>query len=138
MKRFTLVAMAVGSLTLAPAALAQDDAVVDAYGGKGPAVVGVTEVLGATETGGGEAVGGTVNGEAIAGAPSGTAGVSGSAPASSGAPAAPVATASAPESVPSGSLPFTGLDLGLIAAGGLLLLGLGVGMRRLSSQSAAH
>ena len=32
----------------------------------------------------------------------------------------------------SGNLPFTGLDLGLIAGGGVLLLGFGVGIRRLS------
>lgn len=132
MKRF-IVAMAVGGLTLAPTALAQNDAVVDAYGGKGAPVVGVTEVLGAAETGGGGA-GGTVNGESVAGTPSGTAGVSESGPAG----AAPVATASAPEAVPSGSLPFTGLDIALIAAGGLLLLGLGFGMRHLSSHSTAH
>ena len=32
----------------------------------------------------------------------------------------------------SGNLPFTGLDLGLIAGSGILLLGAGVGMRRLT------
>ena len=31
-----------------------------------------------------------------------------------------------------GSLPFTGLDLGLMAAGGVVLAGMGFGMRRLS------
>jgi hypothetical protein len=31
-----------------------------------------------------------------------------------------------------GSLPFTGLDLGLVAGGGLLLLGAGIAMRRLT------
>ncbi len=31
----------------------------------------------------------------------------------------------------SGGLPFTGLDLGLMSAGGALLLGAGVGLRRL-------
>ena len=31
-----------------------------------------------------------------------------------------------------GALPFTGLDIGLLVSGGLLLLAMGVGMRRLS------
>jgi len=31
-----------------------------------------------------------------------------------------------------GSLPFTGLDLGLMAVGGVVLAGMGFGMRRLS------
>lgn len=126
MKRFTLVALIAGSMVLAPAAIAQDAAVVDAYGGKGPAVVGVTEVLGETETQSGVAEPGS--GAAGVTEQSGTAGVT-----SSGAP---VATTSAPEAVPSGSLPFTGLDLALIAAGGALLLGFGVAMRHLSRVTA--
>jgi hypothetical protein len=41
--------------------------------------------------------------------------------------------AQAPESTPGeGSLPFTGLDLGLMGAAGGLLLGAGLGMRRLT------
>lgn len=32
----------------------------------------------------------------------------------------------------SGSLPFTGLDIGLLALGGALLVGVGVGLRRVS------
>lgn len=32
----------------------------------------------------------------------------------------------------SGSLPFTGLDVGLLALGGALLVGVGVGLRRVS------
>jgi len=35
------------------------------------------------------------------------------------------------------TLPFTGSDLGLLAGAGLLLLGLGIGMRRLTRPSAA-
>lgn len=35
------------------------------------------------------------------------------------------------------TLPFTGSDLGLLAGGGLLLLGLGVGMRRLTRPNVA-
>jgi hypothetical protein len=43
------------------------------------------------------------------------------------------AQAPAPESTPGeGSLPFTGLDLGLMGAAGGLLLGAGLGMRRLT------
>lgn len=34
-------------------------------------------------------------------------------------------------------LPFTGLDLGLVAGGGILLLGLGFGVRRVSREPAA-
>ncbi len=36
------------------------------------------------------------------------------------------------DSAASGSLPFTGLDLGLMAAGGVVLAGMGFGMRRFS------
>jgi hypothetical protein len=43
-------------------------------------------------------------------------------------------TASTPQQVqatsPSGSLPFTGLDIGLLALGGVALVGVGVGLRR--------
>ncbi len=34
-----------------------------------------------------------------------------------------------------GGLPFTGLDLGLLAAGGVMLLGVGLGVRRLATDS---
>ena len=34
-----------------------------------------------------------------------------------------------------GSLPFTGLDVGLLAAGGIVLLGAGLAVRRLSAGS---
>jgi len=36
-----------------------------------------------------------------------------------------------------GSLPFTGLDLGLLIGGGLLLLAVGFGLRRLARGSAS-
>ena len=39
--------------------------------------------------------------------------------------------------VSDGGLPFTGFDLALVAMGGLALLGLGFGMRRLSRQGPA-
>ena len=34
-----------------------------------------------------------------------------------------------------GDLPFTGLDLGLLAAGGAMLLGVGLGVRRLATDT---
>lgn len=40
----------------------------------------------------------------------------------------------APKVVKSGTLPFTGLDLGFIVAGGLVLVATGVGLRRLTRQ----
>ena len=43
-----------------------------------------------------------------------------------------VVQATTPERANSGRLPFTGLDLVLVVAAGGLLLGLGLGMRRLS------
>jgi hypothetical protein len=43
-------------------------------------------------------------------------------------------TPSAPVAASTSSLPFTGLDLGLLAAGGVVLLGAGLGIRRLSAQ----
>jgi hypothetical protein len=46
---------------------------------------------------------------------------------SSGSTVVPSATQSA------GSLPFTGLDLGLVAAGGAVLIGAGLAARRLSA-----
>ena len=38
----------------------------------------------------------------------------------------------------SGSLPFTGLDVSLLIGGGALLLGLGVGMAKLTSRRSAQ
>ncbi|MEA2426232.1 MAG: hypothetical protein QOH13_2642 [Thermoleophilaceae bacterium] len=50
----------------------------------------------------------------------------------------PGASASTPEAATShGSLPFTGLDIVLVVAAGGLLLGLGLGMRRLSRTTGA-
>lgn len=115
MKRITLLGMTVVAMMAAPATTFAQGSSVDAYGGQGqgPAVLGVTESNDGGPTGTG-----------TEGA-SGTAGVTGSSSAPT-ALAAPTATAS----VPSGSLPFTGLDLALIALGGIALLGVGFAMRR--------
>jgi hypothetical protein len=47
----------------------------------------------------------------------------------------PKAAPAAAREAPSGALPFTGLDLGLLGVAGVGLLGLGVGMRRLTRSS---
>ena len=101
MKRTIIIAGLVASLASAPAALAQDEG----YG-------------------------------SVQGLPSGptVAGANATNPASSSAPvaaaAAPVAAATSPVTVGDNELPFTGLDLAIIVAAGLVLLGLGVGLRR--------
>ncbi|MGN6188754.1 MAG: hypothetical protein ACTHOE_07635 [Conexibacter sp.] len=93
MKRLALL-MAVVAVALALAAPAYaQNAVSDAYAGKGGGIVGTVE--------------------------------GGNGP-----------TASTPQQVKavnssnSGSLPFTGLDIGLLAVGGIALVGVGVGLRR--------
>lgn len=104
----------------------------NAYGGSGQ----VPAVLGVSEAGGGEtgAPGGAPNGVAgvqAEGTPgAGVAGVQAQGAPGAGAGAGPVATAATPGTVPSGSLPFTGLDLALIALGGIALLAVGLVMRR--------
>ena len=92
MKRLALL-MAVVAVALAVAAPAYaQNAVSDAYAGKGGGIVGTVD--------------------------------SGNGP-----------SASAPQQVQavssdSGSLPFTGLDIGLLALGGVALVGVGAGLRR--------
>ena len=91
MKRLALL-MAVVAIALAVAAPAYaQNAVSDAYAGKGGGIVGTVD--------------------------------SGDGP-----------TASTPQQVQvtssEGSLPFTGLDIGLLALGGVALVGVGVGLRR--------
>lgn len=49
---------------------------------------------------------------------------------------APVPTAPAPAVESAGRLPFTGADVALLAFGGALLLGLGLGLRRFSRSAA--
>jgi hypothetical protein len=48
----------------------------------------------------------------------------------SGAPSAPAPARQVQTTSSSGSLPFTGLDVGLLALGGIGLVGVGVGLRR--------
>jgi hypothetical protein len=49
-------------------------------------------------------------------------------------PSDPAPVAAAPQVADSGSLPFTGLDLGVVLAAGLLLLGSGFVLRRTTRQ----
>ena len=103
MKRLALMmAVVVAALAAASPAYGQG-AVVDAYGGDSGGVLGT--VQGGDGGNGGQGVAGTGGG---------------------GVPEQPVAAAQG------GSLPFTGLDLGLLVAGGIVLLGMGVGLRRLA------
>lgn len=114
MKRTTLIAAIAMALFGAPGAAPAQDASVDAYGGKGEEVIGVSE----NQPGGNGGVNGVDD----------SAGNRGGTESSS----APVAQVTATRSAPTGSLPFTGLDLALIAFGGALLIGIGIGARRLS------
>lgn len=97
------------TLALAVPAYAADSS-VDGYGGPGGNV---------QDTLGGQGQGGAP-GDVVGGAPGGSQGES-----------VPVNEVTS-EGENAGSLPFTGLDLGLLAAAGALLLGLGIGMRRLT------
>lgn len=103
------------SLSLAVPAYAEDSS-VDGYGGPGG---NVQDTIGG---GGGDKNAGGGPGDVVGGAPGGGQGES--------IPVNDVTAAG--ENDEAGSLPFTGLDLGLLAAAGALLLGLGIGMRRLT------
>ena len=103
--RATLLVAVVAGLAVASPAAAQDS-VRDGYGG-------AAGVLGEVDTV----------------APS-----SGSAPSASETPAAPAAPVSQAQPVDSGELPFTGLDIALLGAGGGLLLGLGLLVRRMTRE----
>jgi hypothetical protein len=121
------------ALFAAPSAALAQGAATDAYGGKGGAVLGVTDVKsGAGNPNGGGAVLGVTEVETQSGSAAapgaGTQGVTAGANPAGGSVATPTATGD----VASGSLPFTGLDLALIAAGGLMLVGMGFAMRRVS------
>jgi hypothetical protein len=56
--------------------------------------------------------------------------------AESGTPPSVDREAGAPGPSTGTSLPFTGLDIGLLALGGVAMLGVGVGLRRLSRATA--
>lgn len=98
---------------MAPAALAQSGR--DGYGAKGPSVLGQTEGNSNDNGNGGGGGGGGDNPTNAQGATAGDDTRSADGPGSSG-----------------GSLPFTGLDLGLVLAAGASLMLMGVGMRRLT------
>jgi hypothetical protein len=121
--RLAAVAVAI-FLTGAGPAAAQAP-VVDGYGGAGGAV---TEVTGGGSAGAGGA--GDVVSDSGASAAAGSANVtpvSGGLSGSAGVP-----------TVSGNDLPFTGLDLALICAGGLLLLGIGFAARWLSGPRASQ
>ena len=105
MKRLALLAVVALVLVVAVPAYGQS-AVSDTYAGKGGGIVGTVE---------------------------GGNGPSASAPASAPASAvAPQQVSVASPDTSSGSLPFTGLDIGLLALGGVALVGVGVGLRRVA------
>jgi uncharacterized membrane protein YgcG len=107
------------------------DAVVQQYPGPGeeglpPAVEEGNDGSTSGGTSGGTTSGGTAGGSSGGGTAGGGTTAGGTAGASSGTP--PVQA--------SGGLPFTGLDLGLIAAGALGLILLGTALRRVARQRA--
>jgi hypothetical protein len=108
MKRLaSFLAVVAVALAAASPAFAQS-ATRDAYGSSG------TGVLGAVSNGGGSNGGGSGGGVSP-----------------STASSTPVATPQQVVAASSGSsLPFTGLDVGLLVAGGIVLVGVGIGLRR--------
>lgn len=85
-----------------------------------------------TDTDAGEVAGATAT--VVGASTGGNQGVAGT---SAGAAGLPAAAVTPTESVDSGSLPFTGLDLGLMVVLAAGLLGLGVALRRASAQPDA-
>jgi hypothetical protein len=55
----------------------------------------------------------------------------------SGSNAAPAAATSTPAASEKGTLPFTGLEVGIVAAAGLVLVATGVGLRKMGSARSA-
>lgn len=111
---------------------------VNAYGGEAavlaqPAAGADASVTPAAAAPNSAVAGATANDNGVAGAnDNGVAGArtSGSYPSGAGAsPSGP----SAPQTLGSGSLPFTGMDIGLLVMGGVLLLGVGIVVRRFSA-----
>lgn len=113
MTRFVLIL--VFALLAVPSAAMAQAPVSNAYGGNGPDVLGEVE----------ESIPPAIGGEDDA--PEGTAG-DGDEPAPRESGATPAAA-----TTPGDSLPFTGLDAGLLLIGGVAMLGVGLGVRRLSS-----
>lgn len=101
MKRLALIMAVVAVVFTSAAPAFAASSVGDAYGGNGGGI------LGAVENGGGNGGNG-----------------GGTSPASTSAPQTVKVTSS------ENTLPFTGLDLGLLAIGGIALVGVGVGLRR--------
>ena len=137
----TFIALAGTTLAMSFTAVAgADTSVTDAYGGQSTVVPSTVvtpngtapEVIAPTTTE--VVVGNETETQEVAGATA-TSPAAGTAPATGTAPTT-AAAPSAPQAVASGSLPFTGLDVGLMIAGGLLLVGFGLGMRRLSRSAA--
>jgi hypothetical protein len=108
----TLFTTLIATLTLAAPAMAQDP-VRDAYGGAGNVASETAESAGPG--------GGGVRGVATEGA----------------GPGGGVTEQAVARPLGGDELPFTGLDVGLIAVGGIVLLALGFGVRRVSRQPAA-
>jgi hypothetical protein len=102
MKRIAFLAAVIVALAVSAPAYGQS-ATGDAYGHSGGGI------LGAVDSGNGGGGGG------------------GNAGTSTPAPTQVVAATST-----DGSLPFTGMDLGLLALGGVVLLGVGFGLRRVA------
>ena len=115
-KLMTKLALPAALIALAAAGPAwADDSSVDGYGGPGG---NVQDTLGGSGGGGGN--GG--EGQTL-----------GNAPNNQGGESVPVGNVNAQGGGGGGAaLPFTGLDIGLLAAAGAFLLALGIGMRRLT------
>ena len=136
MKRMMVAALIGAPLAFASPAMAQSPA-ADGYGGQGVLGSSATGVASAPATGQAQAGSGVLGSSAQGTAPAGS---SGTAPASTTgtgtrtlvalSTSTPVA-ATGTEATSTG-LPFTGLDVRLLVAGGLGLLLLGVAFRRLA------
>lgn len=152
MNRVVLMFVVFVSLGVAAPVHAQGPT-LDGYGGAGGVIDEGTPdeggVLGVTETGGpsaGTPFEGAPAGTTEAGGPAGSvlgvtesggpAGTSDAGGPGAGGPGASVPGATASPRAVEGTLPFTGLDVLLLASGGLLLVGMGLGMRRFAHVAA--
>lgn len=120
MSRIVLISITAALLSAAPAVA--HNPTRDTYGGRGDVAAEV-----ATGVDPGSGVRGTT---AEGGRPANAAG-DGVRPANAAG-----TTTAAVKPLRGDELPFTGLDLGLVAGGGILLLGLGFGVRRVSREPA--